>query len=63
MHGDRDPGVPVEQSIRLHEKQKEAGASTQLYVVKGAGHGGKLFQTEEVNKVVLAFFNKVLKGQ
>ena len=61
MHGDLDPGVPVEQSIRLHNKQKEAGASTQLFIVKGAKHGGKEFLTEEVNKVILDFFNKVLK--
>lgn len=63
MHGDLDPGVPVEQSIRLHNKQKEAGAPTQLYIVKGAKHGGKEFLTEEVNKVILNFFNKTLKGK
>lgn len=63
MHGDKDPGVPVEQSIRLHEKQKEAGAPSELFIVKGAGHGGKLFLSDECNKVVLTFFNKVLKGK
>ena len=61
MHGDKDPGVPVSQSTRLHEKQKELGAPTELFIVKGAGHGGKLFLTEECNKVILTFFNKVLK--
>lgn len=63
MHGDMDPGVPVEQSIRLHEKQKELGAPTELFIVKGAGHGGKLFLSEECNKVILTFFDKVLKGK
>jgi dipeptidyl aminopeptidase/acylaminoacyl peptidase len=61
MHGDKDPGVPVEQSIRLHEKQKELGAPTELFIVKGAGHGGKLFTTDECNAVILKFFNKTLK--
>ncbi|MCM8542271.1 MAG: alpha/beta hydrolase [Lentisphaeraceae bacterium] len=63
MHGDKDPGVPVDQSIRLHNKQKEVGAATELFIVKGAGHGGKLFLSEECNKVILTFFNKVLKGK
>lgn len=63
MHGDKDPGVPVSQSLRLHEKQKKLGAPTELFIVKGAGHGGKLFLSEECNKVVLTFFNKVLKGK
>lgn len=63
MHGDQDPGVPVEQSVKLHEKQKEAGAPSELFIVKGAGHGGKLFLSDECNKVVLTFFNKVLKGK
>ena len=63
MHGDKDPGVPVEQSMKLHEKQKEIGAPTELFIVKGAGHGGKLFQTDEAKKVVLTFFDKVLKGK
>lgn len=63
MHGDEDPGVPVEQSMKLYEKQKEIGAPTELFIVKGAGHGGKLFQTDEAKKVVLTFFNKVLKGK
>ena len=61
MHGDKDPGVPIEQSIKLHNKQKEVGAPTKLYIVKGAGHGGKLFLTDEVNKVILDFFKESLK--
>lgn len=63
MHGDKDPGVPVSQSTRLHEKQKELGARTELFIVKGAGHGGKLFLTEECNKVILTFFDRVLKAK
>ena len=61
MHGDKDPGVPVEQSIKLHKKQKEVGAPSQLHIIKGGKHGGKEFMTEEVNKVILDFLNKHLK--
>ncbi|MCM8525472.1 MAG: alpha/beta hydrolase [Lentisphaeraceae bacterium] len=63
MHGEKDPGVPLEQSTKFHEKLKAAGVSSELFIVKGAGHGGKLFLTEECNKVILTFFDKVLKGK
>jgi len=63
MHGEKDPGVPLEQSTKFHEKLKATGVSSELFVVKGAGHGGKLFLTEECNKVILTFFDKVLKGK
>jgi acetyl esterase/lipase len=61
MHGDEDPGVPIEQSHRLHAKQKKMGAPSQLHVVKGAKHGGKEFLTQEVNDIILKFFTKTLK--
>ncbi|MEK6233107.1 MAG: alpha/beta hydrolase fold domain-containing protein, partial [Planctomycetales bacterium] len=55
MHGDKDPGVPIEQSQRLHAKVQAKGASSTLHVVKGAGHGGKAFQSPESRQVVLDF--------
>ena len=61
MHGSEDPGVPVSQSQRLHQKQKELNASTQLHIVQGAGHGGPLFLTDEVNSIMLNFLNKHLQ--
>ncbi len=60
VHGEKDPGVPLEQSQRLHKKLKDAGVPSTLHIVKGAGHGGKAFQTREVRKIVLDFFNKNL---
>ncbi len=56
MHGDEDPGVPIQQSIQFYERLKETGVPVQFEVVKGAGHGGKLFETPEVKAMVLAFF-------
>ncbi len=61
MHGDQDPGVPLEQSQRFHQKLKDAGVSSKLHIVKGAGHGGKGFQTPEVRQVILKFFNQYLR--
>lgn len=61
MHGDRDPGVPLEQSQRLHQKLKEAGVDSKLHIVKGAGHGGKAFQSPDVRAMILQFFNQHLR--
>lgn len=56
MHGDEDPGVPIQQSIQFHERLKKTGVPSQFEVVEGAGHGGKLFDTAEVKAKVLTFF-------
>lgn len=59
IHGDQDKQVPLEQSERLHKKLKEAGVPSTLHVIKGAGHGGKEFDSEEVRKLILTFLNDV----
>lgn len=61
MHGDEDPGVPIAQSERFVAALRKANVPVTYHVVKGAGHGGKLFKTEEVNSVVVKFFNDALK--
>lgn len=61
MHGSKDPGVPLDQSRRLHERLRQHGVESQLHIVDGAGHGGPLFQTERSRYVVLDFFNRTLK--
>lgn len=61
MHGDKDPGVPIAQSEKLHKKLQAHGVRSKFHVVKGAGHGGKEFQTEEAQSLILDFFNRELK--
>lgn len=61
MHGSEDPGVPLEQSQKLHAALQKAGVETNLKIIEGAGHGGKLFQTGAVKQAVIDFFNKELK--
>jgi acetyl esterase/lipase len=61
MHGDEDPGVPIGQSERFVAALRAAKVPVTYHVVKGAGHGGKEFKTDEVNGKVLAFFNRTLK--
>lgn len=61
MHGDADPGVPLSQSEKLHEKLQSVGAEAQLNILPGAGHGGKQFSTPESRQIVLNFFLRTLK--
>ena len=60
MHGTEDPGVPVEQSTKLHKKLEAAGVPSELCLIEGAGHGGPLFNTEDARKRVRDFFDRNL---
>ncbi|MCA8988407.1 MAG: prolyl oligopeptidase family serine peptidase [Planctomycetaceae bacterium] len=60
MHGDADPGVPLDQSQRLHEALVKAGIDSTIRIIPGAGHGGKEFQTEEVQEQIRQFFTRHL---
>jgi acetyl esterase/lipase len=60
MHGDEDPGVPLEQSRKLHEALQKAGVESTFTIVKGAGHGGPAFQTDALKNEVRDFFRKHL---
>jgi acetyl esterase/lipase len=59
MHGEKDPGVPIKQSERLHKKLLQEKVPSTFYIVKGAGHGGPLFQTEDVKQIMLSFLGQV----
>ncbi|PHR89062.1 MAG: lipase [Blastopirellula sp.] len=61
MHGEIDPNVPLSQSERLHAKLIATGVDSTFHIVKGAKHGGKEFNTPEVQQMVVDFFNKQLK--
>ena len=39
IHGDADPVVPYEQSVRLHKALTAAGVPNELVTIKGGGHG------------------------
>ena len=40
IHGDADPVVPYEQSMRLHQALTAAGVPNQLVTINGGSHGG-----------------------
>lgn len=60
MHGENDPAVPIDQSRRLHEKLQAAKVDSTFHIVPDAGHGGKSFQSPEVRKIILDFFDTQL---
>jgi acetyl esterase/lipase len=62
MHGDRDNMVPFNQSELLYEALKKAGVDATFHPVKGAGHGGRAFGSEENMRLVEKFFDKHLKN-
>ena len=61
LHGMADPGVPVDQSERLHAALKAAGVESTLKLIPGAGHGGKEFDSAESRALIQGFLDKHLK--
>jgi dipeptidyl aminopeptidase/acylaminoacyl peptidase len=53
--------VPFSQSELLEEALRKAGLDVTFRPVKGAGHGGRDFSSEENRKLVEEFFDKHLK--
>lgn len=61
MHGDKDPLVPHQQSIQLHNALDLSGVKSQLVLLKGVGHGGREFEDSETQQRVWNFFDSTLK--
>jgi acetyl esterase/lipase len=61
LHGDRDPTVPPHQSVLLRDALIAAGVKVQHDIVVGGEHGGPLFQTDEIARMVVGFFDQHLK--
>ena len=60
VHGDADPTVPYQQSVRLHDKLVKAGVQTEFITVPGGQHGK--FEKEknsEVNKAIIVFLKSI----
>lgn len=61
FHGDKDNTVLLDQSLKIQEVYKSANLPLDLHILKGAGHGGKQFYSEENKGRMIAFLNKHLK--
>ena len=59
IHGDNDKLVPVSHAHRLHEALQKAGATSELLILPGAGHGDfNAQQAKQANDAVRAFLAK-----
>jgi acetyl esterase/lipase len=64
LHGTGDATVPVEQSRRMADALKQAGAECELILVEGAPHSFHLEPKEkDLRPAVLGFFGKHLKSK
>ncbi len=61
VHGDADKSVPLAGSEQLTAALKQAGADVTLHVVKGGGHSGQIYFTDEMMTMYRKFFDKHLK--
>ncbi|MBE7210663.1 MAG: prolyl oligopeptidase family serine peptidase, partial [Gluconacetobacter diazotrophicus] len=62
MHGEKDPVVPVQQSVVLDAALRRAGVESTLVIVPGAGHGGGVFSDVRYLYQMAAFMDRHLRG-
>ncbi len=59
IHGDADPTVPYQQSVKLYDALKKAGVVTEMITVPGGLHGKFNKETNSnLNKKIIAFINQ-----
>lgn len=59
-HGDQDIQVPINQSIELYGKYKQAGLKVEIEFIYGAAHGGKEYTNPVLIEQVLKFLKNNL---
>lgn len=61
FHGTKDRTVNTRQSVCLYQHLLEQGKTAQLYLIRGADHGGPEFWTDEVLDIADDFIAECLK--
>lgn len=61
FHGTKDRTINPRVSVAVYNRLKQCGKDVKLYFLEGADHGGSEFWTEEIQKIVIQFFNEALK--
>ena len=62
LHGDRDPQMPVNQSLQMLGTYQEHGLDVAFIPVHGAAHGGPLFNEPKYTEQVIAFVKRTIGG-
>lgn len=60
LHGTKDRTVFCQQSVDLYRAMKEAGKDAELFLVRGADHGGPAFWTKEAIDLYDGFLRRCL---
>ncbi|MEY4641076.1 MAG: Lipase 2 [Pseudomonadota bacterium] len=60
LHGDRDPQMPVNQSLQMLGAYEDKGLDVAFIPVHGAAHGGPLFNEPKYTAPALAFVERTL---
>jgi len=63
VHGDADPQVSITQAHKFYKRCQEAGATCEVFVRQGAGHGGWREMTEDTARMVEWFDLQLLGKQ
>lgn len=61
IHGTADKLVPVDQAVEFDAAMKKAGATSQLMILEGQGHGFTGPADEKAREATFAFFDRYLK--
>lgn len=61
LHGDRDPQMPINQSLQLWGEYKALGLDAVFDAVHGAAHGGERFFEPARQQAVVAFLQRTLR--
>ena len=59
IHGDQDKRVLLSQSTQLFNALKSKGVMANLYIIKGAGHGGIAFDSPKLFKTIRDFLKDI----
>jgi acetyl esterase/lipase len=62
LHGDKDNVVPLAQSEYLHKRYQATGLDSELYIIKGAAHGGRQFSDKTRHALIKTFLDKHIKA-
>jgi acetyl esterase/lipase len=61
IHGTADKLVPVDQAVQFDAAMKKAGATSELMILEGQGHGFMGPANQKAREATFAFFDKYLK--
>ncbi len=57
FHGSKDRTINPRVSLVVYNKLKECGKDVKLYILEGADHGGSEFWSEQIQDIVIKFFD------